>query len=375
MARVPRQFTDDERLDWLRLSRSENVGPATFFALLDHFGSIADAIARAPELSLRGGRSRAIRIAARADAASEADALAKAGGRLIAWGEDAYPEPLAAIHDPPPVVSVLGHPHLLKARCIAVVGARNASAAGRRFAREISAALGRAGLTVVSGLARGIDAAAHDGSLETGTVAVVAGGVDVIYPRENADLYGRIVERGCVVSEQPFGVNPTAQHFPRRNRLISGLSLGTLVVEAASRSGSLITARMALEQGREVFAVPGSPLDPRCKGSNDLIRKGATLTEDAEDVVSGLGGMLRQGFDEPPAGPPSIGPSGWNIDEKSLVTARPKVVEALGPTPVTVDDLIRECQLSAAVVLTVLLELELAGRVERHPGSRFSLVS
>jgi DNA processing protein len=263
----------------------------------------------------------------------------------------------------------------LAARCVAVVGARNASAAGRRFAREIAAGLGRAGLTVVSGLARGIDTAAHEGSLATGTVAVVAGGVDNIYPPENAALYERIVAEGAVVSEQPFGTTPTARHFPRRNRMISGLALGTLVVEAAERSGSLITARMALEQGREVFAVPGSPLDPRCRGTNGLIRNGATLTEGAADVVDALSGMLRTGLAEPFSPPPGGGPSHWDIEEKELSRARPKVLEALGPTPVTVDDLIRECQLSAAVVLTVLLELELAGRVERHPGSRFSLSS
>jgi len=375
MPRAPRPIGDDERLEWLRLARSEGVGPATFFALLNHFGTIADAIGRAPELSIRGGRSRAIRIASKDEARREADALAAAGGRLIAWCEGDYPEPLAAIHDPPPVIAVLGDPRLLSGRCVAVVGARNASAAGRRFAREIAAGLGRAGLTVVSGLARGIDAAAHDGSLETGTVAVVAGGVDNIYPAENAELYGRIAAQGAVISEQPFGTKPTAQHFPRRNRLISGLSLGTVVVEAAERSGSLITARMALEQGREVFAVPGSPLDPRCKGTNDLIRRGATLIEGAQDVIEGLSGMLRTPLAEPFSPYSADGPSHWNIDEKTLSYARPRVLEALGPTPVTVDDLVRECQLSPAVVLTVLLELELAGRVERHPGSRFSLVS
>jgi DNA processing protein len=373
MVRTPRPLSDEERLEWLRLSRSEGVGPATFFALLNHFGTVADAIAGAPRLSLRGGRARAIRIAGREEARREADALSAAGGRLIAWGEEAYPEPLAAIHDPPPVISVRGHAHLLSTRAVAVVGARNASAAGRRFAREIAAGLGRAELTIVSGLARGIDTAAHEGALATGTVAVVAGGVDDIYPAENAGLYGRIVEEGAVVSEQRFGTKPTAQHFPRRNRLISGLSLGTLVVEAAARSGSLITARMALEQGREVFAVPGSPLDPRCKGTNDLIRKGATLTEGPEDVVEALSGMLRPSLGEPFSPPPTGGASHWNVEENELSQARPRVVEALGPTPVTIDDLIRECQLSPAVVLTVLLELELAGRVERHPGSRFSL--
>ena len=373
MPRDARPFTDAERLDWLRLARSENVGPATFFALLAHCGDVAEAIARAPELSLRGGRSRAIKIASRDEVAREAETLAADGGHLIVWGEAAYPEPLAAIHDPPPVISVKGDPKHLSGRCVAVVGARNASAAGRRFARDIAAGLGHGGLTVVSGLARGIDTAAHEGALATGTVAVVAGGVDDIYPSENAALYARIVAEGAVISEQPFGTQPTARHFPRRNRLISGLSLGTLVVEAAERSGSLITARMALEQGREVFAVPGSPLDPRCKGTNGLIRAGATLTEGAQDVVEALSGMLRTSLAEPFSRPPGSGTNRWNVEEKSLPQVRPKVLEALGPTPVTVDDLIRECQLSAAVVLTVLLELELAGRVERHPGSRFSL--
>ena len=373
MPRLPHPLTDDGRLDWLRLARSENVGPATFFALLRHFGSASDAIAGAAELSLRGGRQRAIRIASRDEAARERDALAAAGGRLIAWADDDYPEPLASIHDPPPIVSVLGHPHLLKGRAIAIVGARNASAAGRRFAREIAAELGRAGLVVVSGMARGIDTAAHEGALASGTVSVVAGGVDVVYPPENAGLYESLVAQGAVLTEQPFGTRPVAQHFPRRNRLVSGLAMGVLVVEAAERSGSLITARMALEQGREVFAVPGSPLDPRCKGTNDLIRRGATLTESAQDVLDAFQGQMRPPLREPERSPPSRA-TPCNLEEKDLAAARPYLLEALGPTPVAVDDLVRECQLSAAVVLTVLLELELAGRVERHPGGRFSLI-
>ncbi len=369
-----RALSDAERRDWLRLARSENVGPATFVALMRQFGSAAEALARVPELSRRGGRSRPIRVASRADAEAELGALAEAGGRLIASCEPDYPAPLAAIHDPPPVISTLGHPHLLAKRAVAVVGARNASAAGRRFAREIAASLGRAGLVVTSGLARGIDAAAHEGALATGTAAVCAGGVDVIYPSENTELYHRIVAEACVLSEQPFGLRPTAVHFPRRNRLISGLSLGVLVIEAAERSGSLITARMALEQGREVFAVPGSPLDPRCRGTNGLIRAGATLTESAQDVLDALAGHLgpRASAPEPPdfdAKPAEI------PDEAQLASGRAAVLEALGPTPVTVDELVRECHLSPAVVLTVLLELELAGRLERHPGLRASLVS
>ncbi len=369
-----RTLSEAERRDWLRLARSENVGPATFRSLLSHFGSAEEALARAPELSLRGGRSRAIRIASRTDADAEIAALASADGRMICVGEPDYPAALAAIHDAPPVISVLGHPHLLVRPAVAIVGARNASAAGRRFAREIAAELGRAGLVVASGLARGIDAAAHEGALATGTVAVNAGGVDQIYPPENAELYGRIVAEGAVVSDQPFGLRATAKHFPRRNRLISGVALGVLVVEAAERSGSLITARLALEQGREVFAVPGSPLDPRCRGTNGLIRQGATLTESAKDVTEALAGQMGSHAAAPDA--PGFDPRRAEIPEESQVAAgRAVVVEALGPTPVTVDELMRECHLSPAVVLTVLLELELAGRLERHPGSRVSLVS
>ena len=367
-------LSDAERLDWLRLTRSENVGPRTFFRLLDHFGSIAAALEEAPRLSVRGGRKRAIRIAARDDAEAEIEAAAAIGARLIAHGEPDYPEPLAEIDDPPPMISVLGDAGLAARRCLAVIGARNASAAGRRFARDIAADLGAAGFTVCSGMARGIDAAAHEGSLANGTVAVLAGGVDVVYPKENAELYERIVGQGAALSEQPPGTIPTAGHFPPRNRLISGLSLGVLVVEAAVRSGSLITARLALEQGREVFAVPGSPRDPRCRGPNDLIRSGATLTESAGDICDALEGLLRPGnlrFDSAapePGGAPQM-------DDSEFATARDNVIEKLGATPVTVDELVRECQMSPPAVQTVLLELELSGLIERQPGNRVSLVS
>jgi DNA processing protein len=369
-----RPLTEAERLDWLRMIRSENIGPVTFHALLRHFGSARAALDAAPELSRRGGRKRPIRIAPADAATREAEALAAAGGRLIAACEPDYPEALAAIADAPPVLSVLGHAPLLPRRGVAIVGARNASANGRRMARELAAALGAAGLTILSGLARGIDTAAHEASLETGTIAAVAGGVDVIYPAENRGLYDQIVARGAVISEQPFGIQPTARHFPPRNRLISGLSLGVVVVEAAPRSGSLITARMAGEQGREVFAVPGSPLDPRYRGTNGLIRDGAVLTETASDVIENLG---------PAARPPLAEPTGAGIgaqpvaipDESTLSEARPLVTELLGPSPVSVDELLRECHLSPPAVLTVLLELELAGRLERHPGNRVSLIS
>jgi DNA processing protein len=374
-----RELTDAERLDWLRLIRSENVGPATFLSLMRHFDfDAAAAIAAAPELSRRGGRKRAIRIVAADDIEGEIAALHDAGGRSIALCEPDYPDALAAIHDPPPVLSILGRPDLLARHSIAVVGARNASAAGRRIAREIAADLGKSGLVIVSGMARGIDTAAHEGALATGTVAVLAGGIDVVYPRENQTLYERIRDEGVVISEQRLGLAPTARHFPPRNRLVSGLSAGTLVVEAAPRSGSLITARLALEQGRDVFAVPGSPLDPRYRGTNGLIREGAVLTEGADDVLANLG-VPRL------AGEPVFANSETTQDKtpqdvdiyelKDSDLARAEIETLLGPAAISIDELVRECQLSPAVVQTVLLELELAGRLERHPGNRVSLAS
>jgi DNA processing protein len=268
----------------------------------------------------------------------------------------------------------MGNVSMLGRDCIGIVGARNASAAGRRFTRDIAADIGACDMVVASGMARGIDTAAHQGALKTGTIAVVAGGVDVAYPRENQPLYEDLLDHGAVIAEQPLGTQPIARHFPPRNRLISGLSLGVLVIEAAPRSGSLITARMALEQGREVFAVPGSPLDPRYRGTNGLIRDGAILTESVDDVMANLeamkssagrkvspGAKLRQPVDIP--------------NEIEVSRAQTLILELLGPVPVSVDELLRECQLSHALMVMVLLELELAGRLERHPGSRVSLVS
>ena len=373
---TPRHLTDAERRDWLRLIRSENVGPITFFHLLRRFGSATAALEALPELSRHGGRARPLVGFSKAKAEGELATLAKIGARLVAHGEADYPTALAAIEDAPPVLAVRGHVHLLTKRAVAIVGARNASANGIRFARQLAVDLGREGLVVVSGLARGIDAAAHLGALENGTVAVMAGGVDVVYPAENRALYDDVAAAGAVVSEIAAGTAPTATHFPRRNRIISGLSLGVIVVEAARRSGSLITARCALEQGREVFAVPGSPLDPRSQGCNHLLRQGAILVEGAEDVREGLSGVLRA----PLAEPPSIwdqfsGQPGGAADESAIAQARPKVVEKLGPTPTPVDEIIRQCQLSPAIVLTVLLELELAGRLVRTPGNQVSLQS
>ena len=286
--------------------------------------------------------------------------------------EPGYPALLRAIADPPPVLFVLGHSNLLSREGVAIVGARNASASGARFARQIAGEIGAQGLNIVSGMARGIDAAAHAGALDSGTVAVMAGGVDVIYPKENEALYHDIAATGVVLSEVAMGTQATARHFPRRNRLISGLSLGVVVVEAAMRSGSLITARLAGEQGREVFAVPGSPLDPRAKGSNGLIRQGAALTEGAADVLEGLERMRERRIEEPMTGPLS-GQTQVQPDEADLAQARDLIGGLLGPTPVEVDELIRQSELTPPIVITILLELDLAGRLDRHPGNKVSI--
>ena len=363
-----------ERLAWLRLIRSENVGPVTARELLTRFPSAEAALAALPELARRGGRRRPIRVCPAAVAEREMEALEACGARLVALAEPDYPKLLAAIYDAPPLLSILGHAPLLQRRAIGVVGARNASANGRRLAERLAAELGENGFVVVSGLARGIDAAAHAGALESGTLAVLAGGIDIVYPAENQALHDEIAARGLLVSEMPPGTEPQARHFPRRNRLISGLAQGVLVVEAAPRSGSLITARLALEQGREVFAVPGSPLDPRARGCNHLLRQGATLVETAEDVVQALDGMIRSPLEEPKVADFKPG-APVPPEEPALEAGRRALIEMLGPTPVGVDELIRRCQLSPAVVNMVLLELELAGRVERHPGQGVALVA
>jgi DNA processing protein len=378
-----RELDPEERLDWLRLCRTESVGPISFFAMLRRFGSARAALEALPRLARRSERAKTVTAPTRATTEAELNALHRIGARLVCWGEPAYPSALSAIEDAPPILSVLGRVELLLDRpMIAVVGARNASANGRRLARELAAGLGQGGLVVVSGLARGIDAAAHLGGIETGTVAVVAGGVDIVYPEENRGLYDALRRQGVIVAELPLGSEPQARHFPRRNRIISGMALGVLVVEAAARSGSLITARYALEQGREVFAVPGSPLDPRCRGANDLLRRGAILTETAEDVLSQLGPLVRAA---PPPRPltaltppaeeswPANWPPGGAGEPADDEDALNMILESLGPTPVAVDELVRQCQLTASAVATLLLELELAGRVERHPGNLVSL--
>ncbi|MGH7009116.1 MAG: DNA-processing protein DprA [Stellaceae bacterium] len=324
-------------------------------------------------MARRGGRAKPLTICPAEAAEREIEAVARLGARLIARSEPDYPAALATIDDAPPLLTARGKIELATQQAIAVVGARNASANGRRFARDMAAQLGAAGLLVVSGLARGIDAAAHEGALDSGTLAVLAGGIDMVYPEENRRLHETIAERGVLVAEMPIGTVPQARHFPRRNRIISGISLGVLVVEAAERSGSLITARFALEQGREVFAVPGSPLDPRCKGTNRLIRDGATMVESADDVLRELGPQRAAPLAERHRAAFTAAPAA-EIGAKDLAEAREIVLGLLSPTPLPVDELLRQCQMSPAVILTIVLELELAGRVARQPGNALTLL-
>ncbi len=366
-----RRLGHDEFIDWLRLIRTDRIGPATFRDLLRRFASASAAIDALPDLARRAGRR--IDVRPRDEAEREADRLADLGGRLIALPEPDYPPALRHIHDAPPLLSVLGGAEVMTHPAVGIVGSRNASAAGAKMAAILARGLGEHGYTVVSGLARGIDAAAHQASLSSGTVAVFAGGLDVIYPPENRTLAAAIVDQGGAhLSELPLGSEPRAHDFPRRNRIISGMSLGVIVVEAAERSGSLITARFAGEQGRLVFAVPGSPLDPRATGANRLIRDGATLVASLHDVLESLEPLVgRKALPDPE---PLPEPSEFSRAPKDAEEAdRRRVIEALGPSPIDVDELIRYTALKPAIVHLVLLELDLGGRLDRHPGQRVSL--
>ncbi len=360
---------DSDRLAQLRLARSDQIGPVTFRQLVRRFGSAGAALSALPELAARGG-GRPPRIASVAAVEDEVERLQRLGGRHLFRSDPDYPALLAEVESAPPVLIAIGDPALLRRPAVAIVGARNASAAACRFARSIAHDLGEMGAVIVSGLARGVDTAAHDGSIATGTVAVVAGGVDIFYPPENEPRQRAISERGLLLSERPPGLEPRARHFPHRNRIIAGLSLGTLVVEAAPKSGSLITARNAAEYGREVMAVPGSPLDPRAQGCNLLIREGATLVQSAEDVMEAVQPFRFRLVTDP--SPPPPGPTADSAvetgDEDRLA-----LLELLGPTPVAVDELVRQSSLPAAAVASLLLELELAGRLERHAGGRVGL--
>jgi len=369
-----RTLTHSDKIDWIRLSRAQQVGPITFFALIERYGDAAAALGMLPKLASRAGRADPA-VPTRDEIAAEIERSEKLGFQILARCETAYPRLLAEIEDAPPVIAAGRNVSLFERRTIAIVGARNASANGRRIAERLARDLAEAGLVVVSGLARGIDTAAHRAALDNGTIAVVAGGADIVYPPENAALQADIAARGCVVTEAPLGTEPIARHFPRRNRIISGLAPGVIVVEAARNSGSLITARMALEQGRDVFAVPGSPLDPRAQGTNNLIRQGAILTETAEDVLQALPGLDARMTRTRETAPADMDAPVTEPAESETAEARRVILEALSPTPVAVDELVRRCQVSLPIVLTVLLELELAGRLERQAGQRVSLLS
>lgn len=374
-------------VSWLRLARTERVGPITFRQLVARYGSARAALDALPHLSKSKGQSMTIPTAAMAE--DEIAATQKLGGCIMAASDPTYPEALAAIEDAPPVISLRGNLTLLTRPAIGIVGARNASLSGRKMAEILARDMGQAGYTITSGLARGIDTAAHKASLNTGTIAAVAGGVDIVYPEENAALYTSLIadgSMGLIISDQPLGTPPQARLFPRRNRLISGLSRGVVVVEAAKQSGSLITARMALEQGREVFAVPGSPLDPRCHGTNDLLRQGAIVTEGAADILAHIvateeprhtSRFLGMGEDDTPFGTPAslsdttaFAPAENALSDENRAVLTEKVLENLSPCPIAVDELLRECDIYPPVLLAILLDLELSGMIERHAGNR-----
>lgn len=365
------RLTDAQRLDWLRLIRSENVGPRTFRSLINHYGSAREALITLPDLARRGGAERPGRICTADEAERELSAARRSGVVYVALGEPDYPVRLRMIDDAPPLIAVRGKLQVLASPMVAIVGSRNASGAGAKFAGIIAHDLAEAGFVIVSGLARGIDAAAHRASLHSGTVAVLAGGHAHVYPPEHGDLMRDLLGCGAALTEMPFDWEPRARDFPRRNRLVSGLSLGVVIVEAARRSGSLITARMALEQGREVFAVPGSPLDPRAEGTNGLLKQGAILVTEAADILAVLQPIMGH-------------PVGLIVKEPDMDAPhdrddpdpdeRKRIVALLGPTPVEIDDVIRLSGVRPAVVRLVLLELELAGKLERQTGGRVALL-
>lgn len=357
----------DDAIARLRLLRTRSIGPVTYRQLILRFGDAARALAAIPGLARRGG-GQAPAIAGLSDIQREWEWVERFGARYLFLDETGYPPLLSEVENAPPALIVKGEARVLEQAAVGMVGARNASAAAVRFARQLAHGLAEQSVTVVSGLARGIDTAAHEGSITGGTVGVIAGGIDIVYPPENARLQEAIAEQGLLVAEQPPSTEPRARHFPYRNRIIAGLSAGTVVVEAAPKSGSLITARLAAEYGREVMAVPGSPLDPRAQGCNLLIRDGATLIQSAADVMESLRPF---GRDRVEAMRVPYRPS-TEVEDASEADRR-AIVELLGPSPAPVDELVRLSGRPPSVVHVVLLELELAGRLERHAGGRVSL--
>lgn len=371
--RVGIVMSDRQRVNWLRLWRSDNVGPVTFRQLVNHFGSAEAAIEGLPEMAMRGGAAKKPKVPPVALIEDELSAIEKIGAKIVGIGEPDFPKYLRLTPDCPPLVCYKGNPAIFQLPGLSIVGARIASLAGIKFAGKLAGEIGAEGYSIVSGLARGIDTAAHKASLRTGTIAVMAGGLSHPYPPENVELFHAIPDNGgALITEMPYGWEPRAKDFPRRNRIIAALGIGLLVVEAAQRSGSLISARLANELGRIVFAVPGSPLDPRCEGTNNLLKNGATLVTDARDLleglrpISGVGIVHIQNFSEPVH---------EDLNDRSTSDDhRRHIIEALGPTPVAIDEIIAYTGLSAALVYFVLLELDIAGRLQRHSGGAVSLV-
>jgi DNA processing protein len=399
------QLSDKQRLDWLRLIRTDGVGPRMFRSLINRFGGAGPALEALPELARRGGRDLTPYPLARAE--KELERLSRYGGQFLMLGDPLYPELLAQIDAAPPLISVKGDLGLLKRRMVAIVGSRNASAVGLKMAEQLAQGLARLGYVLVSGLARGIDGQVHHRTLATGTVAVLAGGVEHVYPSEHKDLHRQISEQGVLVSEMPFGWEPRGRDFPRRNRIISGLACAVIVVEAAERSGSLITARFATEQGREVMAVPGSPLDPRAAGTNGLIREGATLITSAEQVDEAIKSMsgednwhphhIRETADEAEPLWDEIDYLNENVSAPTMIRETPEtsyrggepdnvarspqtdiqagLLSLMGPAPIAIDDLVRLSGSTARETSQFLLDLELDGRLIRHGGQLVSLKS
>ncbi len=374
---ITNNLSEEERLNWLTLIRTDNVGSITFYQLIERFGSAGEALRALPELSRYGGRKKPLSPPPKRRIMAEYKALLKRGGKLICVKDSAYPLALSAIDDAPPVLSVLGNPSLLNRPCVSIVGSRNASLNGRKFASKLAKDLGMRKQIIVSGMARGIDTAAHQGSLNSGTIAVVAGGVDNVYPEENQKLYDEIIEKGLIVSENAFGAKPYAAAFPRRNRIVSGLSAAVVIVEANLRSGSMITARIAGEQGRDIMAVPGSPFDPRSRGTNHLIREGATLVRDADDVLEIITNFSGHGFREPvyPESNFVYEPVENNtlISENERESVQEKILSSLSFIPINVDELARACHVTISELQLIVMELELAGRIKRLSGNKIIL--